>query len=101
MQIDISDFVPSINKYVDRLIDRYESVEALMTSTARPTAVIVDPFGSGSYLAPIFDKAGWDCIAVLSSTELPSVFTTTMRPEEYVEVLIPDDGLEQPLPFAE
>jgi len=27
LQIDISDFVPSINKYVDQLIDRYESVE--------------------------------------------------------------------------
>jgi len=65
-----------------------------MTLTARPTAVIVDPFGSGSYLAPIFDKGGWDCIAVLSSPELPSVFTSTMRPEAYVEILTADNGLE-------
>lgn len=68
-----------------------------MTPTPCPTAVIVDPFGSGSFLAPLFDNAGWDCVAVLSSKGLPAVFTASLRPEAYVDILDADDGLDSVL----
>ncbi|MCZ7416242.1 MULTISPECIES: ATP-grasp domain-containing protein [unclassified Streptomyces] len=53
----------------------------------RPAAVIVDPFGSGSHLAPFFDDGGWDSVAVFSSSTTPESFLRSFRPEHFREVV--------------
>jgi hypothetical protein len=57
-------------------------------------AAIVDPYSSGAFLAPEIQKRDCACIAVQSS-ELPPVFRSSWRPDDFVETIRHGSSLEQ------
>ncbi|WP_255955387.1 ATP-grasp domain-containing protein [Streptomyces odontomachi] len=65
----------------------------------RPVAVVVDPFGSGSHLAPRFHRDGWQTVAVLTSTDLSPSMMASLDPDKYLKVIGP--GVTAPEVYAE
>lgn len=55
-----------------------------------PVVVIVDPLSTGVWLAPEFQRRGWQCVAVLSGT-VPPPYASRLRREDFVDVLTADE----------
>jgi hypothetical protein len=57
-------------------------------------AIIVDPYSSGAQLAPAFAARGVDTVAILSAPQPPSVYASSYRPQDFLQVMIDDGDLE-------
>ncbi|HUP56974.1 MAG TPA: ATP-grasp domain-containing protein [Bdellovibrionota bacterium] len=51
----------------------------------RPVVAIVDAYCSSALLAPELKARGYDCIHIMSSTELSPVFYASLKDEEFVD----------------
>jgi biotin carboxylase len=49
----------------------------------RPVAAIVDPYTSGSALAPELARRGYECVRVQSRAVVPEVFRSSLRPDDF------------------
>lgn len=58
---------------------------------------IVDPYSSGAMLVPEFDARGYRCLAVQSSREVPLVFRSSFRPDQFIETIQHKGNIEETL----
>ena len=66
-----------------------------MFQTRSQPAVVVDPYSSGSGLAPGFRSHGVASVAVLSTPEVPAVVQRTWRPTDFAHLLFFDGDLDR------
>jgi biotin carboxylase len=48
---------------------------------------VVDPYSSGSLVAPAFAEHGYECVAVQTSREAPDLFRSSFRPDDFVSII--------------
>src|SRR5438132_476192 len=65
-----------------------------MKRTSIQRAAIVDPYSSGAMLAPELVKHGCECVAVLGTSEVPSIFRSSYQPADFMEVIHHDGNIE-------
>jgi biotin carboxylase len=58
-----------------------------MNGPTGPTVVIVDPYSSGSLLAPALVEVGLAPVAVVSADRPPAVFASSYRPDDFPEII--------------
>ncbi|MFY1671575.1 ATP-grasp domain-containing protein [Plantactinospora sp. WMMB334] len=63
--------------------------------TERKRIVIVDAYSSAKRLPPLFREAGYECVHVQSTREVPARFTGSFQPAQFVDNLLPDGSLAE------
>lgn len=57
------------------------------------TVLIVDPFSTGILYAPYFKRNGVDCIALISSKDVPEHFTKYLSKDDFSQVIYWDESV--------
>jgi biotin carboxylase len=68
---------------------------------ARDRIVIVDAYSSAKRLAPLFDEAGYECVHVQSTREVPPVYAASFLPAQFVDNLVHYGDLAETLAALE
>jgi biotin carboxylase len=62
-------------------------------SDLKRVIIIVDPFSTGRFYAPLFSAKNYHCIAVISSNDIPNHLSDDLQKQDFLEIFIWNETL--------